>query len=162
MIKEENTGRDILNKEYLKENSFRVPEGYFEDFDKALLNKLNESNVEPVMPAVEDNRPAWVHLLKPAVGLVASFSTIFFLGWGIMKLTTSPYQINNLTEMAKTGSGKHVISEEDLLKSTLADYNFEAAYEIITSDDTSKIDPEAIEEYLINSNISQLGLASLE
>lgn len=77
-----------------KENPFRVPENYFEDFSARLQMKL-----ETEKGGSTKNRSRIIQFLKPALGLAAGFALIFTLAyWPLTKLTTNRQANNNITQ----------------------------------------------------------------
>ena len=60
--------------EIKKENPFGVPDNYFDDFSARLQTKIHAE--KEVLPEKKDKI---IRLLKPALGLVASFALIFLL-----------------------------------------------------------------------------------
>jgi hypothetical protein len=70
-----------------KENPFRVPENYFDDFSARLHIKIEAE--KKVVPAPKNRI---IQMLKPAVGLAASFVLIFMLVYWPLK-TFSPKQV---------------------------------------------------------------------
>lgn len=68
-----------------KENPFRTPENYFEDFSARLQIKL-ETEKEKGSTKTQSRI---IQLLKPALGLAAGFALIFMLAyWPLTKLTS--------------------------------------------------------------------------
>ena len=76
-----------------KENPFRVPENYFEDFSARLQMKLEEEK-----RGTTKNHSRIIQFLKPALGLAASFTLIFMLAyWPLKKLAPNQQASNNVT-----------------------------------------------------------------
>ncbi len=77
-----------------KENPFRVPDSYFDDFSARLQYKIEaERNIIPSRP----NR--FIRVLKPALGLAASFALIALLVYGPIKVFNPKSQsADNRTE----------------------------------------------------------------
>ncbi len=75
-----------------KENPFRVPENYFEDFSARLQIKL-----EAEKKGVSKNQSRLIQFLKPAIGLAAGFALIFSLAYWPLKTFTPNQQANNIS-----------------------------------------------------------------
>jgi hypothetical protein len=75
-----------------KENPFRVPEHYFEDFSERLQIKL-----EAEKKGISDNQNRFIQYLKPAIGLAAGFALIFSLAYWPLKTFTPNQQANNIS-----------------------------------------------------------------
>jgi len=76
-----------------KENPFKVPEHYFDDFSARLQMKLEAGKM--IVPA-KQNR--FIYYLKPALGLAASFALIFMLVYWPLKTFTPNQTANNNTD----------------------------------------------------------------
>jgi hypothetical protein len=74
-----------------KENPFRVPENYFEDFSARLQERL-----EAEKAGVPKNQNRIIQFLKPALGLAASFTLIFMLAYWPLKTLTPNKQASNI------------------------------------------------------------------
>jgi hypothetical protein len=75
-----------------KENPFRVPENYFEDFSARLQMKLDEEKT-----GVSNNQNRIIQFLKPALGLAAGFALIFMLAYWPLKTLTPNQQATNVS-----------------------------------------------------------------
>ncbi|GAB1453615.1 hypothetical protein MASR2M47_36710 [Draconibacterium sp.] len=73
-----------------KENPFRVPEHYFDDFSARLQMKLDAEKM-----GVQKKRNNVVWLLKPAISIAAGFALLFTLAYWPLKLITPNQQANN-------------------------------------------------------------------
>jgi hypothetical protein len=73
-----------------KENPFRVPENYFEDFSARLQERL-----ELEKAGVQKNQSRIIRFLKPAIGLAAGFALIFMLSYWPLKMFTPNELANN-------------------------------------------------------------------
>ena len=73
-----------------KENPFRVPENYFEDFSARLQIKLEAEN-----NAIPKKQTRIIQFLKPAIGLAAGFALIFMLAYWPLNNFTQNQQANN-------------------------------------------------------------------
>lgn len=115
-----------------KENPFRVPENYFDDFSARLQAKLDaEQNAVPV------KKNNIIRYLKPAIGLAAGFALVFSLAYWPLK-TLTPNQtaesdvqeisvsdmlfasavegidVNSFYELLEKPAGNEQLSDEDL------------------------------------------------
>jgi hypothetical protein len=75
-----------------KENPFRVPENYFEDFSARLQERLETEKTE-----VPKNQNRVIQFLKPAIGLAAGFALIFTLSYWPLRIFTPNEQAENIT-----------------------------------------------------------------
>jgi hypothetical protein len=75
-----------------KENPFRVPDNYFEDFSARLQMKLEAEN-----NGVSANQNRFIQYLKPAIGLAAGFALIFSLAYWPLKTFTPNQQAANIS-----------------------------------------------------------------
>ena len=64
----------------LKENPFRMPEGYLENMELSVMRKISEESAP---------RTGWRTILRPAIYLAAMFALIFGIGYGVLALTHS-------------------------------------------------------------------------
>ena len=153
---------DILDRSSLKENPFGVPQGYFENMQQEVMDKIAATAVadEDVAPA----EPVTIlTYLKPAISLAAVFAIIFGLGYGTMKLTGSynndiPESVLSETS-AETATG---LSEEEII--SILDISID---DLLTAQREEEIEQiqinnEEIEEYLIENRISSIQIAMLE
>lgn len=77
-----------------KENPFRVPDNYFEDFSARLQIKL-----EAEKNAIPKKQTRIIQFLKPAIGLAAGFALIFMLAyWPLNKFTPNQEANNGNTD----------------------------------------------------------------
>jgi hypothetical protein len=74
-----------------KENPFRVPDNYFEDFSARLEIKL-----EAEKKGVSENKSRFIQFLKPAIGLAAGFALIFSLAYWPLKTFTPNQQLTKV------------------------------------------------------------------
>lgn len=82
-----------------KENPFRTPENYFEDFSARLQIKL-ETEKEKGSTKTQSRI---IQFLKPALGLAAGFALIFMLAyWPLTKLTSNQQAKNNSIQTDET------------------------------------------------------------
>ena len=134
----ENKHKNILENSTLKANPFIVPNGYFAEVERSVMETIT-----PTGQQQGKNRFGIIEILKPAIGLAACFALIFGIGYGALYLTGNT-QANDST------STQVQIAEEIIPESTEIE------------SDTIYINEYAAEEYLINSGVSSSTLASLE
>jgi len=99
-----------------KEKAFKMPENYFDDFSARLHTKI-EMEKQPV----EEQKPRIIQLLKPALGLVASFAIIMLLVYVPLKTFVKP-EINGIAETSETEDTDFLNVLEDM-----DEYSFFAA-----------------------------------
>lgn len=153
---------DILGRSSLKENPFGVPQGYFENMQQEVMDKIAATSV-----ADEDIAQAepvtFLTYLKPAISLAAVFGIVFGLGYGTMKLTDSynndiPESVLSETS-SETSTG---LSEDEII--SILDISID---DLLTAQREEEIEQiqinnEEIEEYLIENRISSIQIAMLE
>lgn len=76
-----------------KENPFRVPENYFEDFSARLQMKLESEKME-----APKKQNKVIQILKPALTMAAGFALLFTLAYWPLKLIT-PGQLADNTNI---------------------------------------------------------------
>ena len=69
----------------LKENPFRMPEGYLENMEFSVMRKISEESAP---------QSGWRTILRPAIYLAAMFALIFGIGYGVLTLTHSSERLN--------------------------------------------------------------------
>ena len=119
------------------ENPFRVPNHYFDDFSARLQTRIEaESEIAPNQP----NR--FIRILKPALGLAASFALVFLLVYWPIKTFTPNQSAKNVTEEPSLSYMDYVnslIEEKD-------DFSFYALFEDLSGD--TDISDEDIANYI--------------
>lgn len=133
----ENKHKNILENSTLKANPFIVPNGYFAEVERSVMETIT-----PTGQQQGKNRFGIIEILKPAIGLAACFALIFGIGYGALYLTGNTESKNSTSTVQ--------IAEEIIPESTEIE------------SDTIYINEDAAEEYLINSGVSSSTLASLE
>lgn len=74
-----------------KENPFRVPDNYFENFSARLHERM-----ETEKAGVPEKKNTIIRYLKPAIGLAAGFALIFTLSyWPLRMFTPNEQAINS-------------------------------------------------------------------
>jgi hypothetical protein len=153
MSENNNIKPDILENRHLKEDPFILPDNYFDSLENSIRGKIAAEQ--------ESHKGIW-NMLKPAIGLAASFALILGIGYGFMRLTGSLEK----TEQTRTATNKEsakdtsVISEEEVLKKVLYENGYEATTTIM--EQPAAPTGDEIEEYLINSDISTTSLVAME
>ena len=143
-MNERNNGMD---KEILRKNPFRVPEGYFDGMEDRLMARIAAEEAEPV----RTGRPVW-RILKPALTLAATFAIIFGMGYGVLSLT---HTLDRGT--GTTAGDEYALAEETLIRPlSVIDY-YQAA---VPAKETDEIDPEILVSYL-SSALSVADLADI-
>jgi hypothetical protein len=133
-----------------KELPFRVPENYFDDFSSRLHSKLETETDVP------QNKGRVIRMLKPILGLAASFALIFMLVYWPIKSFLPDY-------LAKTEQNIEIITiEEDSYISYVERIDENSFFALIrgvfTSDDA---EDDFTDEDLLNylsANISDYDL----
>jgi len=128
----------------LKQNPYTVPEGYFNDLQNIVSEKISSEGGESRV---------W-RVLKPQLALVSVFIFVFLLGYGVFKLI--PLQDSGRDIYLNQ---KYTLMEEYQLKNSFIDFYDQKADSAATQ--KSEINPEEIIEYL-DTDAGLLYLASLE
>jgi hypothetical protein len=97
-----------------KENPFRVPDNYFDDFSARLAVKLEAE--KEVLP--QPKNPI-IRYLKPVLGLAASFALIFMLVYWPLKSFLPQYFAKSETYIESTNEDDTFISILERLDETL-------------------------------------------
>lgn len=130
-----------------KENPFRVPENYFDDFSARLQVKLDaEQNAVPV------KKNNIIRYLKPAIGLAAGFALIFSLAyWPLKTLTPNRTAENDVQE----------ISVSDMLfASAVEGIDVNSFYELLEKPaENEQLSDEDLANY-VNTNVSEYEIYS--
>jgi len=74
-----------------KENPFRVPDNYFDDFSARLQMRLDAEKT-----GISKNQNKIIQFLKPALGLAAGFALIVMLAYWPLKTFTPNQLANNI------------------------------------------------------------------
>ena len=113
-MKQENS--TILEK-YGKDPGFKVPENFFEDFNKRMTEMLPDVEITPV-----DIKPTMWQRLKPLVYMAAMFAGV----WCMMQVFahfTNTGNINNVSAVAeKLGDDKSNV-EDFIMSGAVSDYD---------------------------------------
>jgi len=125
-----------------KENPFRVPEDYFDNFSARLQVKLEAE--ENAVPVKKNNI---IRYLKPALGLAAGFALVFSLAyWPLKTLTPDQTVENNVQE----------INVNDMLFASAVEGIDESSfYELLEKPaGTGQLSNEDLASY-VNTNVSE-------
>ncbi len=79
-----------------KENPFGTPQNYFDDFSARMQSKLEEEKHPTLV-----EKPRIIQLLKPVLGLAASFALIFMLVYVPLKTFINPSQITEVAQASE-------------------------------------------------------------
>ena len=106
----------ILEK-YGKDPGFKVPENFFEDFNKRMTDMLPDVEITPI-----DVKPTMWQRLKPLVYMAAMFAGV----WCMMQVFahfTNTSSINNVSAVAeKLGDDKSNV-EDFIMSGAVSDYD---------------------------------------
>ncbi len=158
-----NSDYDILSNPHLKENPFRVPNGYFAQFEADIQKRIKEESkdITPKAP-----KKLLYTQLKSAFSMAAMFIIILGLGYSVMYVTNS---IENESSESIAQESANINIEDELTYEEISLYlgsNFtytEEELETIPDIEINDIDRDALEEYIIDSYRSSVSiLASLE
>lgn len=145
----ENSGFTELS-DIKKENPFRVPGHYFDDFTARLQYRIESESTS----AAPQEKNSVIRLLKPILGIAASFALVFLLVYWPVKFinnsslvdnnsegTTSQHELINYVEGVDENSFyalfseptvKTEITEDDVvsyMNNNLSDYEIYSGYE---------------------------------
>jgi flagellar biosynthesis/type III secretory pathway M-ring protein FliF/YscJ len=132
-----------------KENPFRTPENYFDDFSARFHMKLEAEKQVPI-----SRKPRFIQLIKPALGLAASFAIIFMLVYVPLK-TFIAKDANKVAKVSETtDSGfENLIDQIDELSfyALLTENDDEADF---TNDDLAVYVSANFSDYEIYENLA--------
>ena len=114
-----------LMARYGKKNSFKVPEGYFEQFHEQLMSRLPEATPE----AAPEAKIPLMTRIKPLLYMAAMFVGIIFMVQGIMYVQQSHLKSDNLAAAEEL----YEPEVDDFMASSL--YSEYALYSYLTSTD---------------------------
>jgi hypothetical protein len=153
---------DILNNKNLKNNPFKVPDGYFKDVEKKIMDSVSAQKETYTLGENSTKKNNIFSLLKPAISMAAMFAIVFGFGYGVMKLTNTDSSGKNLESIF----AEQELTEDEFI-GLMGNANYEEIVNITEDINTISTDiqtnEEDIENYLIDSRVSSfLTLASLE
>ncbi|TKG88134.1 hypothetical protein EYV94_27425 [Puteibacter caeruleilacunae] len=113
-----------------KENPFSTPEGYFESFNDRLQGKIEEQE--------NPQKGKVLHMLRPALGLVASFLVVFLLLYVPLKIYMPKIaeQYYSKEQVVDTTEGMEAILAE------IEDQFF--LFESTVTNETEELEPDQI------------------
>lgn len=122
----------ILNK-YGKDPGFKVPENYFEDFNKRMVDMLPDVEITPV-----DVKPTMWQRIKPLVYMAAMFAGV----WCMMQVFSNLTQSSNLNSVRAVAEKLQDDKDnvDDFIMSGVSDYdilNYEDSIEMSNEGETS-------------------------
>jgi hypothetical protein len=105
-----------LNK-YGKDSGFKVPENYFDDFNKRMVDMLPDVEITPV-----DIKPTMWQRIKPLAYLAAMFAGV----WCMMSVFSHFTRSNNLNSVRAVAEKLHDDKsnvEEFIMSGAVSDYD---------------------------------------
>lgn len=136
-MKERNKGDTELSK-INRENPFRVPENYFDDFYARLHSRMETETMAP-----QQKEHKLFRFLKPALGLAASFALIFMLVYWPIKSFIPKNSATNSIEIPEI---EYFTNVDKIDENTFYDL-------LEDSDNTSEFSDEELVNYL-SANVS--------
>lgn len=133
---------------HLKENPFKVPEGYFLELRDSVSNRI---------AGREKQHPSLWTIARPQLGLVTAFAIVFFLGYGIISVFSGLQKNQDIFTLNGEITSKYI--EEGFLRTTFIDffdYEEDSLYVI-----NNHISDEELLNY-ISENIDLITLSSLD
>lgn len=139
--------KDLNNKIFekikaSKENPFKVPENYFEDFSSRLQEKIDSQKI------LKDNKPR-IKFFNSAFKIAASLILIAAISFLIVKYTNNTKENNKYNIYAETIETSEFDLYNNLDENTIIDIIVE---EDITLSDVNIEDDEIIEYLAYNTN----------
>ena len=159
MEKEKIHKDDILGRDYLKDNPYTLPKGYFAQLEDSVSKRIHADT--------DEQERGLVPFFKSAVMLACTFGVILGMGYGAMYLTNqskesaTPQFVENNINYNDPDSLEYDII--DIMSAAAVLETLTASDELTQNNfDSPEVNKDNIEEYLIESNISLITLASLE
>lgn len=147
------------NNLHLKENPFKVPEGYFTNVKESVMQQISTAHT------VQREQETIFTILKPALSMAAMFAIIFGLGYLVLTATL-PSATSGSTLY---GENEVTLTDEDMLYFIGKSVDYQMLLEEeelnsinITHNTYIDKDINAIEQYLIDSNTPYSIIASIE
>lgn len=106
----------ILQK-YGKDSGFKVPENYFEDFNKKMAAMLPDVEITPV-----DIKPTMWQRLKPLAYLAAMFAGVWCM-MSVFNHLTASSDINGVSAVAEKMVDDNNNVEEFIMSGAVSDYD---------------------------------------
>lgn len=158
---------DILQRSSLKENPYTLPDDYFAMVEDNIQKKIHGSD-----EAAEER--GLIPVLRTAIMLACTFAIILGFGYGIMYVTehVTAGDSQNIVALEQSEEIENdsldqeqifdTIGSQAILETISNNYYADAEEGGQTIDGNITVDKDNIEQYLIESNISLITLASLE
>ena len=106
----------ILNK-YGKDSGFKVPENYFEDFNKKMAEMLPDVEITPV-----DIKPTMWQRVKPIAYLAAMFAGVWCM-MSVFSHFTNPNDMSSVRAVAEKLEDNNSNVEEFIMSGSVSDYD---------------------------------------
>ena len=106
----------ILNK-YGKDSGFKVPENYFDDFNKRMVDMLPDVEITPV-----DIKPTMWQRIKPLAYLAAMFAGVWCM-MSVFSHFTSSNNLNSVRAVAEKLHDDKSNVEEFIMSGAVSDYD---------------------------------------
>lgn len=136
-MNDENINNELFNKN----NPFKVPEGYFDDFNSRLFLKIEKENKIKKMP--------W-HSLKYKVAVAASIAVLAILSYNV-------YYFINENKFINKSNMAIAETVDDTELSFVAENHI---IDVITSNEEEQtVEGEDIINFLVNNNIDENAIA---
>ena len=122
----------ILNK-YGKDSGFKVPENYFEDFNKKMAEMLPDVEITPV-----DIKPTMWQRIKPLAYMAAMFAGVWCM-MSVFSHFTNPNDMSSVRAVAEKLEDNNSNVEEFIMSCSVSDYDI-MSYEdsvMISNEDVS-------------------------
>lgn len=158
MEKHTESSRDILKQEYLRENPYTLPQGYFNAVEDSVRIKIHGK---------DSHGSSLKSVFQTTIALASVFAIVFGFGYGAMYLTqTGKFDSEHIYSQTGYDSSDsltdeliiNIIGNEHITISSFADIDDSPEL----SDSLSAINKDYIEQYLIDSDVSLVTLASLD
>ena len=106
----------ILNK-YGKDSGFKVPENYFEDFNKKMAEMLPDVEITPV-----DIKPTMWQRIKPLAYMAAMFAGVWCM-MSVFSHFTNPNDMSSVRAVAEKLEDDNSNVEEFIMSGSVSDYD---------------------------------------
>ena len=106
----------ILNK-YGKDSGFKVPENYFEDFNKKMAEMLPDVEITPV-----DIKPTMWQRIKPLAYMAAMFAGVWCM-MSVFSHFTNPNDMSSVRAGAEKLEDNNSNVEEFIMSGSVSDYD---------------------------------------
>ena len=125
-------------KKYGKDPGFKVPENYFEDFNRRMADMLPDVEITPV-----DIKPTMWQRLKPLAYLAAMFAGVWCM-MSVFNHFTDTSNLNTVRAVAEKLQDDKNNVDEFIMSGSVSDYDilsYEDSVMISNEGDTSDINP---------------------